>query len=163
MSNFNKKRIATLSGLLALSLFTLSALPAAGAPTYTLKVQVVLADRWMFSGAQMYDDPGVFYSPTDSDLGYIQYNCKKNVTLDLLIGANVKVTNESGKIVGLSKITKCSFVQQEAESSYYNFIFYSTIKVTSAKFYNVSIDGIRGPDYSFSELKKKKWSLKLFI
>ncbi len=164
MSNFNKKRSATLAGFLALSLFTLSAFPAAGAPTYTLQITVRLFPDTFFSTPEAIDSPDdEVYEPNYRDLAAVQYACKNDTDLGVLIGSSVKVTNESGKLVGVSRISKCTHLQDSNGSINFIYIFYSTVKISSAKFYNVSVNKIEGPDYSFSELKKKKWRATLEI
>jgi hypothetical protein len=75
-------------------------------------------------------------------------------------GSKVKFLNETGKTVGLGRLNKVTVTEDDGE---FYCSYSGKVSVGVAKFYSVEIDGRGGPDYSFSELKKKKWKILLTL
>ena len=143
--------------------------PVAQASSFTLKVELTIEKAEYFSGA-FDEDPedenaSDNYVPTSSDLASALEDCKGGYSgWNGGLNSPIKVTNESGKIVGLGKLTK-AFVWQNPEiyPDHFQCKYLGSVKVSSAKIYKIYVNNHSGPDYSFADFKKNKWSIKLVL
>ncbi len=169
---------------LPVSVLSTLVLPTATAASYPLKVELILtSDNEYFEGyiengfKDEYEETDflnpdgspilveVDYVPTKKDMASAIEECKSGRN-DYKIRANstIKVINESSKVVGLGKLATVKIWQDPEENSFvYHCKFLGTVKVNSAKFYKLFIDGRNGPDYSFAELQKGKWTVRLVL
>lgn len=175
MNNINSRSVGAVSGLVAFALLALPLLPAAVAASYTLKVEVTITSEFeYFEGyeVEVYDEDEngnpieeAEYIPTKADMASAIVDCKAGYNdYKIRVNSAIKVNNESGKVVGLGKLNTAKVVQDpEMDSSVYQCKYFGIVKVSPAKFYKLLIDGRNGPDYSFAELKRQKWTVKLSI
>lgn len=140
-------------------------MPNAHATSYTLKVELTISDPQYYEGAYDLEIDSEEYVPTSDDLKQALEECKSGYNgWDGGVGSPIKVVNESGKVIGLGKLTKASVWQNpDISPDHYQCKYQGTVKVSKAKFYKVYLINHAGPDYSFSELQKKKWSIKLTL
>lgn len=178
MKTFDSRSIGIVSGLVALTLFSLPILPTAVAANYTLKVELTITSDYdyfdgyadgLFDGDSE-DENGdpieeVEYIPTKADMASALKDCKAGYNdYNIKLNSTIKVNNESGKVVGLGKLATAKVFQDpDMSSDVFQCKYFGSVKVNSAKFYKLLIDGRNGPDYSFAELKKQKWTVKLSI
>jgi hypothetical protein len=124
----------------------------AQASTYNLKIYIKITSDYSWIDEDGNED-GV---KDDCANGYNDY--------DIGMGSSLKVVNESGKTIGLGKVTKVSIWRYDYEEDLVAHCgFRGTVKVGNAKFYKILVDGRNGPDYSLAQLKKLKWSVTLTI
>lgn len=92
-------------------------------------------------------------------------------------GSKVRVTNESGKVVGLGRmkwktgkvedryVTEAEYLEEYPIPPEYRYEVVCRLQtkmtVGSAKFYDITIDGVDAGTYSRGELKADKWKLNL--
>lgn len=177
MNNINSRSVGAASALVAIALLALPLSPAAVAASYTLKVEVTITSEYEYFEGYDFDvydedengDPIVVeevdYVPTKADMASAIKDCKAgNNDYNVRVNSTIKVNNESSKVVGLGKLTTVKIFQDpEMDSWLYQCKYLGTVKVNSARFYKLLIDGRNGPDYSFAELQKRKWTVKLVI
>jgi hypothetical protein len=174
VKTFDSRSIGIVSGLVALTLFSLPILPAAVAANYTLRVELTItSDFDYFDGvldSDSEDENGdpieeFEYIPTKADMASALKDCKAGYNdYNIKLNSTIKVNNESGKVVGLGKLATAKVFQDpDMVSDVFQCKYFGSVKVNSAKFYKLLIDGRNGPDYSFAELKKQKWTVKLSI
>ena len=130
---------------IALLIFTSAHLSVAQAVSYKVSVELAILSKETYA-----DDEA--QATEWCTLGVNEYKIAK--------GDPIKFKNESGKTVGIGKLSKAFAIEDEG-SFYCGYT--ATVTVGAAKFYSVTIDGREGPDYSFAELKKKKWKVSLYL
>jgi hypothetical protein len=81
-------------------------------------------------------------------------------------GSPVRVLDGRGAIVGLGRITKVN-VTYIGPSVYdqplWTCNYATTLKVERASFYTVFVDGVEGPDYTYQDLKDRRFRLDLIL
>lgn len=122
------------------------------------KVTVNLTAAWKYSISNIIEDDGEAAAIESCAEGIIN-------DYDIMRGSKVKLVNESGKTVGLGTFTKVfiSYVDGGYGGKDPYCGYRAKFKVQKAKFYSLTIDGRRGPEYSFAELRKKKWKIVLSL
>jgi hypothetical protein len=151
-AGFMKRAIAAVA---AVFLFIAIAPPANAASTFWLTVKVALdqdsADRVIA------DTKPQAVALCASGIEN-QYGIRK--------GSPIKVLNERGAIVGLTKVTKINVTYigpSVNDKPLWTCNYTGRVKVDNAKKYKVSIGGVKGPGYSYQDLKDRRFRLDLIL
>jgi hypothetical protein len=81
-------------------------------------------------------------------------------------GSPIKVLNERGAIVGLTRVKKINVTYigpSVNDKPLWTCNYTGKVKVDKAKYYTVSIGGVEGPDYSYQDLKDRRFRLDLIL
>lgn len=81
-------------------------------------------------------------------------------------GSPVRVTDGGSKIVGLGRITKVNvtYIGPNTRGVPLWTCNYATkLKIERTSFYTVYIDGVEGPDYTYQDLKDRRFRLDLIL
>lgn len=159
-----------------LPLFVLNPTPAQ-ATSFSLNISLLVSSEdESFEGTYLDDelceDPtGCRYEPTSEDLRQALAYCKDgDHGYDIESTSRIKIENQSGKIIGLGRITKV-FVEPQYEYENgkeiggftFSCRYTGSVRIPRAKFYKIFVDRRQGPEYSFQELSKAKWKIKLSL
>jgi hypothetical protein len=79
---------------------------------------------------------------------------------DISKGSSIKLLNGSGDIAGLGTLNKVRAIKSSGD---WYCVYRGTVNAETEKFYSIEIDGRSGPDYSYNELRKKKWQMELTL
>ena len=171
--------------IITLALLNLMGVPAGNsASSYTINLTII--DEDAATNVALYDDDGDQSSAhgkkkcTDSKVLWLNPNPR--TTSDIIkyqkIGnrTQIKIKNDSGKVVGLGTLSKVSWIKDREEIDddpeiglqvFGTCVYSQKIRVKSSDFYSIefanSNSEITPYDISLSELKKKKFKLTLQV
>jgi hypothetical protein len=173
------KRLITLVAIM--SLLLINVMPANAATTY--KLTLIVIEESAMGQIALYDDDGD-QSPkhglkkcTSNKIFYVNRNATS--TADIAgftkVGnrTQVKVKNDSGKVVGLGNLTKVKWTktdEYEDDDPEIGYVVRGTcsysavITLKASDFYSIEIPNMTTPyDISLADLKADKWKLTLTI
>jgi hypothetical protein len=81
-------------------------------------------------------------------------------------GSPLRLVNERGAIVGLSRVTKINVTYigpSVNDKPLWTCNYTGTVKVDMAKKYRVFIDDVKGPTYTFKDFKDRRFRLDLIL
>jgi hypothetical protein len=178
------KKISSVTLGIALAMNALTFIqPAQAAGTY--KITLTVIDEDAAKNVALYDDDG------DQSVKHGLRKCADSKVLWLKSGASstsdlihyqkignktqVKILNDSGKVVGLGTLSKVGWVKDRAEDGgedignvvYGTCTYSQVITVKASDFYSISLPNanveISPYDISLSDIKKKKFKLTLTL